>query len=251
VLRRSSRRGGAIGAALLAAVCLGTPAWSQGALSDYAQPALQDFSATGTILQKNDAELRKIDNSYVQSHRFRESLIRYKEPMKLRVESKAGFLTIRYIINGKKKSTQGLGLRKVKDITGRPGEEQSLFDSGILTPGFLADGVASRFLGKKPVDEKQGGLKVPVFELWFTDEPNSRHHFVWIDPAKRVILRRDIHHRRGGVKMRFLLKEPAKVAGIWVPTRVEVYNAEGRLAGVTKYSNIKINTGLDESLFRI
>jgi hypothetical protein len=92
---------------------------------------------------------------------------------------------------------------------------------------------------------------VPVFELWFTDEPNSRHHFVWMDPEKRIILRRDVHHRSGGLKMRFLLKEPKKVAGVWVPTRVEVLNAEGRLGAVTRYTSVKVNTGLSESLFRI
>jgi hypothetical protein len=239
---------GAAGAVLLA-VSPVDGVRAQEALSKYAQPALRDFSVTGSIVQKNDAELRKIDNSFVQAYRFRESLIQYKEPMKLRIDSKAGLLTVRYVINGNRKSTQvpGLRINKVKDITGRPGEQQSMLDSGILTPGFLADGVASRFVGMQTLD----GRKVPVFEFWYTDERNSRHHFVWIDPAKRFVLRHDVHHRSGGLKMRFVFQQPKQIAGIWVPTRVGLYNAENRLAAITRYDKIKVNTGLSESLFRI
>ena len=101
----------------------------------------------------------------------------------------------------------GLHINKVKDITGRPGEEQSMLDSGIITPGFLADSVDSRFVGQQTLD----GRKVPVFEFWYTDEPHSRHHFVWMDPAKKFVLRHDVNNRSGGLKMRFLFKQP--VAG--------------------------------------
>jgi hypothetical protein len=247
VRRRSSALGGAVAALL--AVSLAGSARAEEALGKYAQPALRDFAATATLVQKNDAELRKIDNSFVQAYRFKESLIQYKEPMKLRIDSKAGLLSVRYVINGKRKATQvpGLRINKVKDITGRPGEEQGMLDSGIITPGFLADGVASRFLGQQTLD----GRKVPAFEFWYTDEPNSRHHFVWMDPAKRFILRHDVHHRSGGLKMRFIFQQPTRVAGIWVPTRVGVYNAENRLGAITRYGSIKVNTGLSESLFRI
>jgi outer membrane lipoprotein-sorting protein len=48
-----------------------------------------------------------------------------------------------------------------------------------------------------------------------------------------------------------MLKQPTQVAGVWVPTRIEVYNGEGRLAAVTQYKQVKVNTGLSESLFRI
>jgi hypothetical protein len=249
VLSRHSLIGGVWGAALLTTFCLAGGAWAEEALRDYAQPALRDFAATAAIVQKNDAELRKIDDNFAKGYRFKESLIQYKEPLKLRVDSKAGLFSIRYVINGKRKSTQvpGLHLNRVKDITGRPGEEQSMLDSGILTPGFVADAVAFRFVGRQELE----GRSVPVFEFWYTDEPHSRHHFVWLDPEKKTILRHDVHHRTGALKMRFMFRQPQKVGGIWVPTRVEVYNAEGRLGAVTQYSNIRVNTGLSDNLFRI
>jgi len=242
-------RSGAVGVALLASFVLASGVRAEEALGGYAQAALRDFVATGSVLQKNDAELQKIDKNYAQGYRFRESLIQYKEPLKLRIDSKAGLFSVRYIINGKRKSTQvpGLHINKVKDITGRPGQEQSMLDSGIITPGFLADKVDSRFVGQQTLD----GRKVPVFEFWYTDEPHSRHHFVWMDPAKKFVLRHDVNNRSGGLKMRFQFSQPLQVAGVWVPRRIEVYNPEGRLAAVTQYTSIRVNSGLSESLFRI
>jgi len=36
---------------------------------------------------------------------------------------------------------------------------------------------------------------------------------------------------------------------MFVPSRVEVYNPENRLAAVTSYTNIKINLPVDSSIF--
>jgi len=237
------------GAALYSLFIIAGGAQAEEALQDYAQPALHDFTATAVIVEKNDDELRQIDPNFAQGYRFRQSIIQYKEPFKLRVDSKVGLFSVRYVINGKRKATQvpGLRINKVKDITGRPGEEQGMLDSGILTPAFLADSVASRFVGK----EKLNGEMVPNFEFWYTDEKHSRHHTVWVDPTKRIIVRHDVFNRSGGLKMRYMLKQPIQVAWVWVPTRVEVYNASGRLAAVTRYTTVKVNTGLSESLFRI
>jgi hypothetical protein len=218
-------------------------------LRDAAQPALRDFTASGMILQKNDAELHKIGRDFAQGYRFRETLIQYKEPQKLRVDAKAGFLSVRYIINGTRKATQvpGLHVNVEKDIAGHPGERQGMLDSGVLTPGFLSDSVASRFAGRRKLD----GQSVPVFEFWYTADVRSRHHLLWIDPVKRIVLRHDVDDRHGNPWLRYVLKQPIQVAGIWVPTRLEVYNAEGRLAAVTRYIRVKVNTGLSDSLFRI
>ena len=249
VLTRLSVAGPVCGAALLTALVIASGTWAEESLREFAEPGLRDFSATAVVVQKNEDELRKIDPSFAQGYRFRESLIQYKEPLKLRVDSKAGWLAVRYVINGKRKSTQvpGLHLFKVKDIAGHPGEEQGMLESGIVTPGFLADSIASRFVGHQSLD----GRRVPVFEFWPTDESHSRHHFLWMDPEKRLVLRHDVENRSGGLKVRYMFKQPTQVAGVWVPTRIEVYNAEGRLAAVTHCTHIRVNTGLSESLFRI
>ena len=219
------------------------------ALGDFARTDLHDFTASTVIVQKNGPELDKIGRSFAQGYRVRESLIRYKEPQKLRVDAKAGFLSIRYVINGSRKATQvpGLHISKVKNIAGRPGEAQGMLDSGIVTPSFLANAVTSRFIGLEELE----GRKVPVFEFWYTADKLSRHHQLWIDPEKRLILRHDVDDRHGHPWVSYVLKQPLRLAGIWVPTRLEVYGADGRLAAVTRYSSVKVNTGLPDSLFRI
>ena len=241
--------GRVLGAVSVSCLIITGMARAEEALRDFTQPDLRDFTASAVIVQKNDAVLHKIGRSFAQGYRVRESLIRFKEPLKLRVDAKAGFLSVRYVINGKRKSTQvpGLHLFKVKDIAGHPGEEQGMLESGIVTPGFLADSIASRFVGHQSLD----GRRVPVFEFWPTDESHSRHHFLWMDPEKRLVLRHDVENRSGGLKVRYMFKQPTQVAGVWVPTRIEVYNAEGRLAAVTQYKLVKVNTGLSEALFRI
>ena len=241
--------GRVLGAVSVSCLIITGMARAEEALRDFTQPDLRDFTASAVIVQKNDAVLHKIGRSFAQGYRVRESLIRFKEPLKLRVDAKAGFLSVRYVINGNRKATAvpGLHINKVKDITGRPGEAQGMLDSGILTPSFLANAVASRFVGRQELE----GQTVPVFEFWYTADKLSRHHLLWIDPEKRIILRHDVDDRFGHPWVRYVLKQPIQVVGIWVPTRLEVYSADGHLAAVTRYASVKVNTGLSESLFRL
>jgi len=217
-------------------------------LGDFVQPALQDFAATAVIEKKNADELGKIGKNFAQGYRFHESRVQYKEPLKLRVDAKAGLLSVRYIINGTRKVTQvpGLHLKFAKDIKGRPGEKQGMLDAGVLTAAFLADAITSRFLGRQPLD----GRMLPVFEFWYPTDVRSRHHTLWIDPEKRIVLRHDVDDRHGHPWVRYLLKQPTQVAGVWVPSQIEVYTADGHLAAVTRYTQVKVNTGLSDSLFQ-
>jgi hypothetical protein len=243
----SPRRAGLLGAVLGALLAVAGSTQAEDGLLDYAQPTLRDFTAQAVIVQKNEAELGKIGKNFAQGYRFRESLIRYKEPLNLRIDAKAGLLSVRYTISGHRKRTQvpGLHINVAKDITGHPGEEQGMLDSGILTPAFLANAVASRFVGQRLLD----GRSVPVFEFWYTADVRSRRHLLWIDPEKRFILRHDVDDRHGHPWVRYQLSQPLQVAGLWVPTRLEVYNDAGHLAAVTLYSQVKVNTGLSDSLF--
>jgi len=241
--------GRAPGIALLASLVLAGASHAEPDLDRFAQHALKDFTATNEIVQKNPAVLDTIGRNFAQGYRIRQSVIWYKEPSKLRVDAKAGFLSVRYVINGNRKSTQvpGLHINKARDITGRPGEAQGMLDSGLITPAFLTNSVASRYVGQRPLD----GRSVPVFEFWYTADKLSRHHLLWVDPDKKIVLRHDVDDRHGHPWMRYMLKQPIQVSGIWVPTRLEVYAADGRLAATTRCSGVKINSGLGEGLFRM
>jgi len=238
-----------LGSIFVVCLLLAGAARAEEALSDFTQPALRDFTAAAVLVQKNDAVLNKIGRGFAEGYRLRESLIRYKEPQKLRVDAKAGFISVRYVVNGNQKTTQVpmLHISKVKNIAGRPGEAQGMLDSGILTAAFLANSVASRSVGQRECD----GRTVPVFEFWFTADKLSRHHLLYVDPEKKLILRHDVDDRYGHPWVRYMLKQPIQVAGIWVPTRLEVYSADNHLAAVTRYTSVRVNTGLSDSLFRL
>ena len=234
---------------LLGSVIVASAVCAEETLGDFDQSALRDFNASTAIVQKSDAALNRIGGSFAQGYRIRESVIWYKEPSKLRVDARAGFLSVRYVINGNHKATQvpGLHISKVKDISGHPGEAQGMLDSGIITRSFLANAVASRFVGRRKLE----GRAVPVFEFWYTADKVSRHHLLWIDPEKKIILQHDVDDRHGKPWVRYMLKQPIQMAGIWVPTRLEVYSGDGQLAAVTRYTRVKVNSGVSEGLFRL
>src|SRR5438874_1494030 len=97
--------GRTLSAVLLGSLITAGAARAEESLGDFDQPALRDFTASTAIVQKNDTVLNKIGRNFAQGYRIRESEIWYKEPSKLRVDAKAGFLSLRYVINGNRKAT--------------------------------------------------------------------------------------------------------------------------------------------------
>ena len=247
--RQFAALGHILGSVSVGCLIINGAARAEETLRDFAQPDLRDFSAAGVIVQKNDAALNKIGRNFAQGYRVRELPIWYKEPSKLRVDAKAGFLSIRYVINGNRKATQvpALHISKVKGHHRPPGRGAGDAGLGIITP------LVPRQRGGLPLCRSPGAgrASVPVFEFWYTADKISRHHMLWIDPEKRIILRHDVDDRHGHPWVRYVLKQPIQMAGIWVPTRLEVYSADGHLAAVTRYTNVKVNSGLSESLFHV
>jgi outer membrane lipoprotein-sorting protein len=221
---------------------------TQETLDRYAQPALQDLSATAVVAQKSDPALKQIGDGFEKGYRIGRSSLKLKEPGKVRVEGKYSFFSVVYVINGDKKLTSvpTLHIHKVKNIATRPGERQTSLDIGFFTPSLLPQ-LSSQFVRY----ETRGGKRLAVFDLWFKAEPGGRKHTVWIDPATRTIVERQVFHRRGGLKMRYLYQNPTRYAeGVWLPTRVDLYNAAGQQAAVTRYDDVRVNAGLSDSLFQ-
>jgi outer membrane lipoprotein-sorting protein len=165
----------------------------------------------------------------------------------VRVEGKYGLFGVLYIINGDRKlqSVPALRIRKVKNIATDPGERRTSLDIGIFTPSLLPH-FETRFLRYDTRD----GKKLPVFELSYRQEKGGRKRHVWIDPATRTVVEHQVFHRRGGLKMRYVFRNLVRYAnGVWLPTRVELYNPSGKLAAVTRYEDIRVNAGLADSLF--
>jgi outer membrane lipoprotein-sorting protein len=139
-----------------------------------------------------------------------------------------------------------LKLKQKDDLGDSPGKRYTLFDIGLLTPSGLAV-IESKYLRTESVD----GTSAQVFEMNYRGDETS-HFTVWVDPARRVVLKRAWHDAAGKLKAVFLYQDHVQVRpGLWVPTRLEVRNGEDAVAGVTSYSDLKINQGLDDSFFAI
>jgi len=215
-------------------------------INDYVQNRLHDLRATVKQQTANQRELEKINRDFANSYRIKQMTARYKEPSKMRLESKVGVVNVVYIINGNRKHVSAGPIKTTDDISNAPGKRQSLMDFGILTPGFMKL-VNAKFLR---YDHESGG-RYPVFELTWANSDDTSKHIVWMDGKTRTVVKRQWYNQEGKLMAIFYYKNPVEAApGIWIPTRVEVYNAEGKLGGVTTYVDLHVNEGLPDSLFQ-
>ena len=214
----------------------------------YVCAKLNDYTATGVVVSSNQRALEKINKDFGFLYRFSKVTIHYKEPNKVRIEGTVEGTRGVYIVNGTVQyvSVPKIRLNTRRDFGNSPGKRKSLADMGLISEYYLTY-TNFRFLREGTVD----GTPVGVFEMTYKDrdEDTSRHIF-YIDPATKVIRKRDSYRQDGTFQAVYYYRDVKEVApGIWFPTRIEVQNADRQLAGVTRYENIKVNTGLPDSLF--
>lgn len=248
VNRRRWILGALTSAAAAGVLLLGRPVLAQKTLDFYVQPGLKDLTSTVKVISKSDKELEKIGSGYVDVYRMDKRQIMCKEPNRVRLEGKQGVFTIRYVTNGDRKLTEvpTLRIHKVDDISKEPGKGDSIFDLGVITQSWV-DGTQSRWLRTETRDNKT----LQVFEVWDSADPRSRRT-VWFDPSNHTVVERITHHRnknKSGFRKRLVYSEPKQVNGIWLPTRVQLFNADNKLAADVRYDSIQVNSNLADSLF--
>ena len=205
---------------------------------------IKTLSASSEIVTENQDELKKIDGDISLAYRLHRGSLVYQQPGKLRIEATIPHLaTGYYIINGNRKLTVAPFVHKVQDTTGAPGKRQTLLDFGLVPPELLTDYNAT-FL------RRESGLL--CFQLSPKQAGETQKDLVWIDPRTHVTTQRYNYGRDGKLTKWFLYKNPVQIApGIFVPTRVELYNPQNKLAGATVYQNIKVNQPVSDALFKI
>lgn len=238
-----------LGAAALVAAA--GPASAQTRLADFSQPALKDFSGSISIISSNQRELQKIGKTFADLYKYRgdKAQFWYKEPGMVRFEGKHGVITARHIVNGDRRASQvpNLRINHVENIAKDPDEAETSLDFGLITPAF-ANRVQSRFLRT----EEHLGKNCAVFEVWYTTDA-KRKHTLWLDTRTKTVVDHIDHHRakrKAGFKKRFVFSDVKQYGAVWVPTKVEVYSPTNKLAGASRYDNLKVNAGLSDNLFR-
>lgn len=207
---------------------------------------LKDITLTGKVLYGNQRELAKIGKDFPKSYEFKTTTVRYKAPDKMRMEGKLGMVTVAVIVNGDTKaiSIPSVKYSKKENIKSAPHKRQTAVDIGLIT-----DDLWHSFIVTDTVSEK--GSTGTVYRITFVrSNARDRKLVCWVEPDTAKLLKFDKYHDDGSLKSRFIYSKHTRVNGIWVPGRVDVYNEDGKLAGTTAYENVKVNTGIPDSVFK-
>lgn len=210
----------------------------------FTSAGIRTLQMSSEIVTENRDALNKISGDIALAYRIHQGAMFYEQPGKLRIEASIPHLISgAYVINGNRKLTVAPFIHKVQDVTGAPGKKQTLLDFGFLPPEQLAEYNAT-FL------HKDHGLLVYQVMPKIKTEPLK--DVIWLDPRTKITVKRLNYDRDGHLTKWFLYKNPVQISpGIYVPTRVEMYNPQNQLAGATVYKNIRVNQAVNESLFRI
>lgn len=218
-------------------------------INDYAVSKLDDFSGAMKIVEFDEHEGVKINRDFPIIYKIKGDIkVRYKEENKLRIDGLLGASRATFIINGTTQyaSIPAAHIKTVRSLGREPGKRKTLLDMGMISAGYLAY-TQAEFKRTQVID----GVLCAVFSVSYSDKKlDTSHRMIWIDPKTKITLKRDEYSQEGKLNATFLYKQPFEVQpGVWFPSRIEAYNNEGKKAGVTAYSDIKVNVGLPESDF--
>ena len=204
----------------------------------------KDITLTAKVIYANQNELKKIGKDFPKSYEFKSTTVRFKAPDKMKMEGKLGMVKASIVINGDRKATviPSVHYSKKENIAGEPHKRQTDLDIGIVTGSLWQDYIV--------LDSDTEGS---TYKITFARE-NSRDnkHICWIDSKTLKLLKVEKYDSGGNLKSRYIYSKHSLIDGlVWVPGRADVYNCEGKLAGSTGYENIKVNTGIPDSVFKI
>ncbi|MGV3617131.1 MAG: outer membrane lipoprotein-sorting protein [Fimbriimonas sp.] len=228
----------------VAALALGAQTPS---INQYVQRNLDDATFRARVVKADQRELLKINKDFGQSYRFETTTIKFKEPLKVRLEASVEDTNVLYIIDG---ATQIIKIPRIKvnqrvDLSKSPGRRQTTLDFGILTPALFNGLFVAKFVRN---DRATGDV---VFDLTYQAslDDTSRHR-IWIDSDKKIVTKREWYNQHGRQLATFVYENPQQESGVWVPSKLTVRNTDNKVAGITSYTDIKINTGLNDSIFK-
>lgn len=218
-------------------------------ITDYTQMQFKDCAFVWNKSKADQRELQKINKDFAQSYRFKTVSVYVREPWMMRLESEVDDMKVYFIINGPTKvyKVPQAKISAKENVAKAPGKRQSAFDFGVITPSMFKDFFVAKFV------RKERGTNELVFDLTYeTKLDDSSRHRVWIDPETKLVSKREWYSQNGGHLMAtFLYENPKKVGTVWLPTKLSVKNSENKVAGVSEFSGLKTNIGIDADLFSV
>jgi outer membrane lipoprotein-sorting protein len=207
---------------------------------------LKDVSFTFTVIEKNADAIEKVDSNYARLYDFKSARVSLKEPDKLRTDGKLGMVKFEYIVNAGLKIVRApmLKIKREKSYAGNPGKLNDALDFGILAPSLWA-------MRKIEILKDPAATAADQTKIGLSWDSSGTRMMVWIDNKDTCIKR--VERYDGDCNLKVVLvytnfKKPDGVA--WIPTRIESFGEDGCKLGVCEISDIKVNAGLQDSLFK-
>lgn len=207
---------------------------------------LIDLSATLTVKEKNKEAIVKVDEGYARMYEFQTANIQIKIPDKIRIESKLGMVKMEYIIAGGKKIFRApkIKMNRSDDYSHAPAKLQRPLDFGIVTP-LMWD---SRKVEVVDDADALANNEIKVKLTWLVGD---RINYAWIDADHFWLKRFEKRDGEDNLISRVEFSKPQKIDDvIWMPTVIELFAPDGDKAGETEYTDIKVNSGLPDSIFK-
>lgn len=219
-------------------------------INDYVQNRFEDAQFVAKVGTANFTELKKINQDFSQSYRFKSSQVWLKEPFMLKMVSTVEDTQITFLVSGGMKYTRipRSNINLKENVSKAPGKRQTPFDFGILAPSLVRELFDAKFVR---LDRATNDV---VFDLTYKPAlKDSSRHRVWIDADRKIITKREWYgqlKRSGGRLMAtFVYDNPKQEGGMIINTKVTVYNAENKMGGSVSYDDMKINRGISDSVF--
>jgi len=211
--------------------------------------ALTDLEATIKVTKYDSAELEKIGSDLKTTYSLRNVNFQYKQPDKIRIEARSQTRgSALLIMNGATRyyEVPKLKIKKSENLEAHPGRRQSLLEyAGLVSTGTLEFMDATMLR-----EEKLGDRNTIVYNLRFQGEDKGSFYRVWIDKDTHVTMKREWRDGADKLRATFVYSDLKEIAqGIWMPTKVDVKNAEGASAAQLSMTDIKPNQGLTDAPF--
>lgn len=220
-------------------------------INSYVSNSFKDMAFTAKVGSANQKELAKINQDFAKSYRFKSSNVWLKEPMKLRMEARVEDTDIFFIVNGGKKLIK-IPRAKIDtkdDVSKAPGKRQTPLDFGLLTPSLFNNFFQAKFVRTEGSGDYKG---YGVFDLTYVPSlDDSSRHRVWVSSKSKFTAKREWYSQQGYLMATFIFDQPKEFGSVTIPTHMSVRNADGKTGGTSSYSNVRVNIGLDDSLFKI
>lgn len=205
---------------------------------------IKDMTATLRVTEVDRAELKKIGGAFATTYSIKRMGVSYKQPNKARFEGKFLGASVFIVYNGDEKYFRTPIKTDKRNVHGQPGQKQTLMDLGIFAKDYLTTDWMPNFL------RKEGNLL--VFKLSQRDSDNKSHEIVWVNPKNAIITKRMAYNGENVLQKELRFTNPKQIRpGIWVPTRIEIYNTSGKLGAAQTIEDIKVNLGVSDDVFLI